>query len=310
MKIVFFGTPFFSAQILSYLLQKNCKIVAAVTNPDKSVGRLDKESSYLKEWITKNAPSIPLYQPQKASNLEFISTLANLKADLFVVVAFGQILKKDLLDLPSLGCINVHASLLPKYRGAAPMQRALIAGEKKTGVTIMKIAEKMDAGDILEKQEIDVDEEMDFGKLQEKLIEISGPLLYEVMQRIEKKKIHAVKQDETLATYAPKILTEECLIDWDFSAEKNHNLIRALSPMPGAYAWVQIKNERKKLKIFRSKVMEKAGNPGEILAFEKNAWIVGCQTKSLLLEEVQLEGKKRLSTKDFLLGFREKILFL
>lgn len=302
MKIIFFGTPNFSAQIFSYLYKQGLNIVAVVTQPDKPKGRSKKlQPSALKECVQEIAPNLPIYQPQKASSKESIEELQKYQPDLFVVAAFGQILRQALLDVPLLDSINVHTSLLPKYRGAAPIQRALINGEDESGITIMKMVLALDAGDILAKGHMKIPEDMTYGELEEKLAEIGGPLLLQVLKAYQENAVKAIAQKEEDATYAPKIEPEECELDLKTSAIDMHNRIRGLSPTPGAWVWIEMAGIKKKLKIFRSKVHHILP-PHQTLT-------VPCKEGFLELLDVQLEGKKRMRIQDFLRGVHEKIIF-
>jgi len=305
LRIVFFGTPQFSAKILAFLLEHNQEIIGIVTRPDKPKGRSQKlRPSAVKEFIQRQGLEIPLFQPEKASTESFASQLKNLKPDLFVVVAYGEIIKTNILEIPPKGCINIHASLLPKYRGAAPIQRCLMEGEKETGVTIMEMVLKMDAGDILETVKIPIGEEMTFGELEEKLCEISGPALLSVLKKIEKNTLQKIPQDREQATFAPKITWEDRIIHWEREADELHNQIRALSPNPGAFCYVDVGEERKKLLIKRAKkTLEKEGEPGETLSYGREGWVVACGSGALSLLEVQLEGKKTLPIESFIHGY-------
>ncbi len=306
MKIAFFGTPFFAAEILSYLLEKGIPIKVIVTQPDRPKGRsLQLLPSEVKALALKKAPHLPILQPEKASDEVFIETIVHHQLDLFVVVAYGQILSQKLLDVPKFGSINVHASLLPKYRGAAPMQRCLMAGEKQTGISIQKMVRKMDAGDVIATVETPIFEEMTFGELEKKLIELARPLLLQVIREFEKRIPPATPQNHDEATFAPKIEDLERKIDWNLPSNQIYNLIRALSPKPGAWCWVVSGDVQKRLKILKAKLVEASGRAGE---FQQNG-IVCCGEKAIQLIEVQPEGKKSMVASDWLRGQR-KILFL
>lgn len=308
MKIIFFGTSAFAGRLYSYLIKNNVNIVAVVTRQDKPRGRsLQVTPPPVKEVVLQQTPNMPVYQPPKASTPEFAETLKNHQPDLFVVVAYGEILRPMILQIPKLGCINVHASLLPKYRGAAPMQRCLMNGEKETGVTIMEMVQEMDAGDILEMVKIPVPESMTFGELDHKLSEISGPALFKVIQNF--KSIPHIPQNHTEATFSSKITAEEEEIKWNRPAREIHNLVRALSPSPGAWCWVQINNDKKRLKIKKTEVAAMHGSPGKNLIFDKKQWIVACGQEALRLLEVQLEGKKTMPIEEFLRGHAQIFIF-
>jgi len=309
MKIVYFGTPYFAARVLSYLISESFSISAVITRPDRPKGRSLKVSpSPVKKMVQESFPEMLLLQPEKASNPEFLEKLRSLQADLFVVVGYGQILSEELLRIPKL-CINVHASLLPKYRGADPMRRALLAGEKESGITIMKMVKELDAGDMYEKEKITIDSDINFTELQEKLIQVSGPLLKKVLKQYQSQTLSPEKQDERLSNYAKKIASQEREISWNFPAEQIHNQIRAFSKTPGAWCFIQVKGEKKKCKILRSKVAQQNGAPSEVLEQTKKKLVVACKEKALEILELQLEGKKPLTIQSFLAGFQEKILF-
>lgn len=296
-KIVYFGTPHFAAEVLSYLLERSVPISAVVTQPDKPKGRSRQISpSPVKELVLKQAPHIPILQPEKASEEAFLKQLLELKADLFVVVAYGQILTQKLLDIPPLGCINIHASLLPKYRGAAPMQRCLMAGEKETGIAIQKMVRQLDAGDVIATTKIPIPQDMILGELEKNLCDAAKPLLLSVLETFELGIPPGKPQNHDEATYASKIDGEQ--IDWNKPAEEIHNLIRALSPKPGAWTWVSSGDERKKLKILRSKVTQNQG-PG----------IIPCGNGAIQLIEVQPEGKKPMQAVDWYRGQKNNLVF-
>lgn len=308
LKIVFFGTPPFAADCLEYLLDHHIEIVAIVTQPDRPKGRsLQVTPSAVKSMILEKAPYIPIFQPEKASTPEFIEQMAAFKADLFVVVVYGQILAQKLLDIPPLGCINVHPSLLPKFRGAAPIQRAIMAGETETGVSIQKLVRQMDAGDVIDVTTFPIPPDMVFGELQAKLLDLAKPLLLHVIHKFEKGMPGAKPQNPDFVTFAPKIEIEEGEIHWDRSSQEIHNLIRAFSPRPGAWVWIHIQNEKKRLKILRSKIVEGQGSPGELLSQEP---VIACGQGALQLIEVQPEGKKAMKAADWMRGMQIKNVFV
>jgi methionyl-tRNA formyltransferase len=310
LKIIFFGTSSFAAKLLSYLVEQSVDVIAIVTRPDKPRGRsLQVLSPPVKEISQHVCPQVPLYQPAKASTAEFVEVLKQFQADLFVVVAYGEIIKENVLTLPRLGCINVHASLLPEYRGAAPMQRALMDGVKKTGITIIDMVLEMDAGDVIATAELPVSQEMTLGDLQEGLCSLACPLLCAVIKDFERGNIHKTSQDRSKITFAPKISPNEEEINWTLSAEQIHNQIRALSPQPGAWCRVQVGKEMKRLKIKKSMLVDLEGVPKTNLVFNKREWIVACGKRALSLLEVQLEGKKSLLIKDFLSGYNSVNIF-
>jgi methionyl-tRNA formyltransferase len=296
-RVVFFGTSNFASDILQCLFRHQIEVVAVVTRTDKPQGRSLKISSPpVKELVLQTHPNLPLFQPVKASTPEFVEELKKLSPAVFVVADYGEIMRTILLDLPPLGAINVHGSLLPKYRGAAPIQRSLINGDLETGVTIMQMVLELDAGDILEMVKIPLPPDINFGELAKKIAEISCPALVKVLDQCQKGALKPIPQDGALATLAPKITPQETQIQWNKSATEIHNLIRGLSPQPGAWCWIEIGDEKKRLKIKKSAVVL-GRNDGDFS-------IVPCGKDSLKLLEVQLEGKKSLSIEEFLRGLR------
>lgn len=302
MKIVFFGTPEFSASILTYLLEHGVDVVAVITKPDRPKGRSATPVPTPVKQVAQ-AHNIPFFQPPLVSAPEFANTLPPFKADLFVVVAYGEIIKQHLLDMPRLGCINVHPSLLPKYRGAAPIQHTIINGETKTGVTIMHLIKKMDAGEIIKTAETPIDPNETFPTLEATLCKMGSELLLEVIHQFEKGITTSTPQDDSKATYAHKIELEDCEIHWDRPAQTIHNLIRAVTPHPGAWCYAQVRGEKKRLKIFASRlVSDHSGQPGQILEYGPEGLIVACGSEALKLLELQLEGKQAHSADDFMHG--------
>lgn len=306
MKIVFFGTPDFAATILEKLIANGIEVVAIVTRPDRPQGRsLKVQASAVKVKASKLLPSCPIFQPEKCSTDEFVKVLQGIQADLYVVVAFGEIVSQQVLDLPPLGCINVHASLLPKYRGAAPIHRAIMNGEKESGISIIRMVKKMDAGDIFYSEKVFIPVDMTFGELESVLCELGSKCLLKVISDISQQEVHAQEQDHALATFAPKITTEECQIDWKKPADIIHNLIRGTSPHPGAWCMAALRTHPKRVKILRSERFEAiSGKPGEIVQHDKNSLIVACGSGSIRLLEVQVEGKPSMPVSELLKGIR------
>ncbi len=302
MKVVFFGTPLFAAQVLQYLLDQQVQVVAVITKPDKPKGR----SSHLVPTPVKEvaiAHNLPYYQPELVSAPEFADVLQAYQADLFVVVAYGEIIKQHLLDMPKRGCINLHASLLPKYRGAAPIQRSLINGEQETGVTIIHMAKKMDAGDIIHIVKVPIGPDTTYGELEKSLCDVGSKALLRVIRDFEQGIIPRIPQDHSQATFAPKIELEDCQLDWSQPAASLHNLVRGVSPFPGAWCWVQVRGQMLRLKVFKSQLTEgPAEPPGKILNYGKGGIVVSCQVGALRLLEVQLEGKKLMPAEELTRG--------
>jgi len=309
MKIVFFGTSFFAANILSFLLKKKINVCAIVTQSDKQTGKRI-HSSFVKNVALSARPSIKLFQPEKATDEIFINQIKDLNPDLFVVAAYGKILRPKLLNVPKIAGINIHASLLPKYRGADPIRRCIMNGEKQTGITIMKMVEELDAGDIIDMEMVSINIEDNFEIIEKKLCETAKNLILSVIQKYEEKNIKYSPQDHTKASYANKIEKNEMKVSWDKSAFQVHNLIRALSPIPGAVCDIYINGEKKRLKILQSEILEKKASVGEVVDFVKDSFIVGCKENCIKIISVQLEGKKRLSANEFISGIKGKISFL
>ncbi|MCB1117179.1 MAG: methionyl-tRNA formyltransferase [Chlamydiia bacterium] len=300
MRIVFFGTPHVAEIVLNYLIDQNIEIVGIVTRPDKPKGRSQKmQPPPVKSCAEKRLINVPIFQPTRASTPEFCEILKSLNADLFVVVAYGEIIKQMLLDLPPKGCINVHFSQLPRWRGAAPMQHTLLHGDKETGVSIIEMVLALDAGAVLGEVKIPVPEDMTCGELSSKLCELSGPLLIDVIKKIENNTIKPQPQDDAYVTLAPKITPEMCKIDWSRSARDIHNQVRALSPHPGAWTMVEVQGQPKRLKILRTRISE--AQP----SYSKAGWYIQTGQGVIEILELQLEGKKPLSIKNFIAGISQ-----
>lgn len=310
MKIVFFGTPQFAAEILSYLLKNGIEVAAVVTKPDKPKGRSGTPiPTPVKLVALSQNPPLPIYQPELVSAPEFSDTLIQYQADLFVVVAFGEIIKQHLLDMPKLGCINVHASLLPKYRGAAPIQRSIINNETETGITIMHMVRKMDAGDIIHSVAVPIGIDTNYGELEKKLCQVGAEALLNVIHEFAEGNIRRVPQKHEQATYAPKLELEDCQIDWQQSAQSIHNLVRGTNPYPGAWCWVNIKGQQKRLKVLKTKVVDnRHGSPGQVLLADIKGVIVACGQQALQIVDLQLEGKKAMPAEELMRGLPKESL--
>ena len=301
MKIVYMGTPDFAVPPLAALVQNGYEVTAVVTQPDKPKGRgKTLLPTPVKEEAMKH--DIPVYQPLKVREPEFVETLKKLEPDMIIVAAFGQIIPKAILDMPRFGCVNVHASLLPKYRGAAPIQWAVLNGDQVTGVTTMRMDEGLDTGDMIMKQEVIVDEDETGGSLFDKLSEVGAKLCVKTMEAIENGTAVYTPQDDALATHTGKIQKEMGSIDWSKDAEVIERLVRGLNPWPSAYTRIDDKN----LKIWRAKVIshEVKAAPGCILKVTKDELEVQTGNGVLALLEVQLEGKKRMDAGSFLRGVK------
>jgi methionyl-tRNA formyltransferase len=310
MRVIYFGTPSIAAHILENLLQHSVNVVAVVTKPDKRQGRDQKLApSAVKEFLLRAYPDIPILQPAKISTEEYREKLQAFNADLFLVVAYGEIIKQSILDIPKLGCLNVHASLLPRYRGAAPMHRAIINGEKETGVTIMEMVLALDAGPILHKEKVEISKEMNVGELEVELEKLGSLALLKTLENLKEKRANKQLQEEALATYAPKITPQECEVHWNQPSKKIHDLIRGVTPFPGAWCQIIFKKpsgeESKRLKIKKTEIVKNNFNspPGTVLKYEKDHWMIATQDGAIRLLEVQLEGKKTMNASEFIRGY-------
>lgn len=317
LKILFMGTPDFAQESLKSIYDAGFEIIGVVTNPDKPKGRGMKLAySPVKEYALEK--NLKIYQPIKIkNNTEFLDEIKTLAPDVICVVAYGKILPKEILEIPKLGCINVHGSLLPKYRGAAPIQWAVLNGDKTTGITTMYMNEGMDTGDMILKEEVEIGPEETTGDLWQKLSKMGGEILVKTLKLIEEGKAPREKQTEE-ATLAPMLNKEMALIDWENSdANKIHNLIRGLNPIMGAYSYI----DGKKIKFWKSKVLTKEeffsyktefeeyeakfNNlvPGTILiADDKDGLYIKANGGVLKILEIQGENAKRMPTADFLRG--------
>ena len=301
MKIVFMGTPEFAEASLQKLLETDHQIVGVFTQPDKPKGRGYKlVAPPVKELAL--AHNIPVSQPQKMRDGTALEILQELQPDLIAVVAYGKILPKEILELPRYGCINVHGSLLPKYRGAGPIQWSVINGESVTGVTTMYMGEGLDTGDMILKKETPIGENETYGELHDRLKEIGAQALVETIELIEQGKAPREVQDDSLSSYAPMLDKQIARLDFTKDAQTLHNLIRGLSPWPVAHTTV----DGKLLKVHRAVLASGKGQPGE--AIDSKKFIVACKEGALELLEVQLEGGKRMKGEDFLRGRKPKKL--
>lgn len=298
LKVVFMGTPAFAAPVLRALIDSGCDMKGVVTQPDRRAGRGRKPIlSPVKELALNEG--LAIYQPEKVRDPSFVDTLRSLEADVMVVVAYGRILPKEILDIAPMGCINVHASLLPAYRGAAPINWAIARGETVTGVTTMVIDEGLDSGDMLLKKEVPIEERDNTETLYEKLSLEGAKLLIETLEGLKDGSIEREVQDETLVTYAPIISKEDGLIDWSRPAGEIVNLIRGMYPWPSAHTMIK----GKMLKVLSAAEKGGSGRPGAVIQVDKSSIEIATGRGSIELLELQLEGKKRMKTEDLLRGF-------
>lgn len=299
LRIVFMGTPDFSVPALARLAQSQHDVAAVYTQPDKQRGRGKKVTfSPVKEKAVELG--IPVFQPDSMRSDEAISELKSLSPDVIIVIAYGKILPKAVLDIPKYGCLNVHGSLLPKYRGAAPIQYAIKEGEAESGVTIMLLDEGMDTGKMLKKAVIPLDAKETTGTLFEKLASLGAETLMTVVDDLDNYERNAVAQDESQATYTAKITKEEAALDWNTDAVVLERLIRTLDPHPGAYT---VCRDEKRLKIWAADVVEGTDAvPGTVIAVTKKSFTVQTGKGALRITEVQPESRKRLMAAQYLQG--------
>lgn len=300
-RILFMGTPDFAVRNLEALISAGYQVVAVVTQPDRPVGRKKiLTPPPVKEAAMRHG--LPVYQPEKIRQSDALDQiLVETKPDLIVTAAYGQILPKELLDAPRYGCINVHASLLPKYRGGAPIHKCIIEGEKESGVTIMYMVEALDAGDMISKVVVPIEERDTAGTLFDKLAEAGARLLVETLPKLLAGEIEPIPQNHAEATFAPNIKRQEERIDWSLSAEKIYNQVRGLHPWPVAYTTY----EGKVWKIWwveKISLQDPVGEPGTIMKREADGLVIACGQGSVKITELQPEGKKRMSMADFLKG--------
>ncbi len=307
-KVAFFGTPEFALKFLSYLYENNAEISFIVTQPPSASGRGKKlNPSPVQKWgVEKN---LKVYSPNKINDLNFRKDIEKEKVDFVIVVAYGNLIDDFIINFPKFLTINVHASLLPKWRGAAPIQRSILNDDKETGICIMKVEEKLDAGPIIKLEKIKINFDDNAGSIYEKMISAGRPLLVNAIKDIMNKKFKMIFQKEHLSTYAKKIKKSESRIKWEDTAEKINLKVRAFNPFPGA--WTKISGDNKRIKILKSEVVKKmipkrnlvVGNVSDSLEIK-------CGKGFLKILKLQIEGKKILSGKEFLNGYKKKDLTL
>jgi len=290
------GTPEFSLPALEELIKNNFNLLTIYTQPPKKSKRGQKLNvSPIEEFSRKK--KLNLRSPINLNNDEEFKVLKNLSPDLVVVVAYGQIIPKNFLEIPKFGFVNIHASLLPRWRGAAPIQRAIMKQDKKIGVSIMKIEEKLDCGPVLSSKEIELNKNSTFGEIEKKLSVAGADLLFETLKNLRNKKIELKKQDDSKATYAKKISKNETRINWNLEADEVIAHIHGLSPNPGA--WFEHKGDR--FKVFKAIKSSSSGKPGTVIDGNLN---VACKSNSIQILELQKQGKNKQTVKEFLLGYK------
>lgn len=305
MNVIFMGTPGFAVPTLQKLHESTHNIVLVVTQPDKPYGRGKKiKKSEVKETAEKLG--LKIFQPDKIKKQVHIDMLKSYNPDVIVVVAYGQILSKEILTLPKYGCINVHASLLPKLRGAAPLNWAIINGETKTGITTMQMDVGLDTGDMLLKTEVKIDENMNVGELHDVLMHKGADLLIETLNKLEKNEITPQKQDDSISNYAPMFNNENRKVNWNLKAKNIHDLIRGLSPWPAAYFTV----DEKTVKVYKSSYTNDDSDyePGYVIKANNEGIFVKAKDGIVILKEIQMPGKKKMTVEVYLRGneFPEK----
>lgn len=299
MRIVFMGTSEIAVPSLERLISDGHDLCAVVTQPDRPKGRGKKLAfSPVKEAAMRH--ELEILQPEKASQPDFLDRLRELNPDLIVVIAFGQILRKEVLDLPKYGCVNVHVSLLPKYRGAAPMNWAIINGEEKTGVTTMFMDEGLDTGDIIKTREFSLDDEINAGQLHDIMMEEGADVLSQTVKAIEDGTAERIRQNDDESTYAPMMDRNLGHIDFKKSAVSIHNLVRGTVPWPGAWC----ESPYGKIKIWKTRIGQGQTDrePGTIVSVDKQGIEVACGMGMLLIEEIQMPNKKRMHVSEYIKG--------
>jgi len=303
MKIIFFGSSHFALPSLQALIKSKHEVACVVTQPDKQRGRHLHLAGTDVKSIALDA-KLKIFQPEDINTKESVKFLKSIEADIFVIIAYGQILTQEVLDIPKIMPINIHASLLPRYRGAAPINWAIINAEKKSGITVIYVTRKMDAGPIIMQEELKVEDKDTSVTLEEKLSKCGAKLLIESLSRIDNREYRLVDQDEENVIYAPKLTKEIGLIDWSGPAVNIHNQARGVLPWPGAFTSYR----GKMLKIFQTEVFPIFPNhkplPGEVVKADKHGIVIACGRGFLKVDELQMEGGKRMNAQNFIIGHR------
>lgn len=302
MKIVFMGTPEFAIPSLDMLVKEGYDVVAVVTQPDKPKGRGNKMCPPpVKEYAMEHG--IEVLQPDKVKTEEFTEKIREINPDLMITAAYGKILPKSVLDIPKYGCINVHGSLLPKYRGAAPIQWSIINGDKVTGITTMYTDVGMDTGDMLLKGEIEITEDMTASELHDKLSVLGAEVLKETLKKLKDGTLERIPQTDSEATYAAMMTKELGCIDWTKSAKEIHNLVRGTNPWPGSYTFYC----GNKMKVWVTSVMSEDEHnlkPGTILKVSKDGMVVACGKGKLNIKDIQFDNSRRMSIEEYICGHK------
>ena len=301
MKIIFAATPDISIPCLEEILNSSHEINLILTMPDKPSGRGKKLfPGPIKKFCLEN--TLPFIQPENLKSIEFKKIFKEAEPDLLIVFAYGKIIPKDIFELPTYGSVNIHTSILPSYRGAAPIQRAIINGEKSSGITFMKLSEGLDEGPIIESFKLDIEEEETSGSLTEKMSKVSSSKILQIIENIELNKIKYIEQDHSKASYANKLLKSESCIAWDKKAEIIKNMVNGFSPNPCAYSTY----EKERINIHKAKLCStKSKGPGKILEFSGEKLLIGAKDFSVEILELSRPGKRKMAVSDFYNGSRK-----
>ena len=297
MRVVFMGTPDIAATCLKKIIENGMDVIAVYTQPDRPKGRgMKMVFSAVKEVAISH--NLPVFQPENFREEETVEQLRALQPDVLAVVAYGRILPQRVLDIPKLGCINIHASLLPQYRGSAPYQWAVLDGLAETGVSAQYMAAKMDAGDVIGVAKTPIGENETAGQLLDRLAVLGADLLRDTLRQVENGTAVATKQDESAVTYAPMLDKSMCSIDFTKSARQIHNQVRGLHPWP--VATMELKGQR--FKVHETRVLDRSGKPGEILELNKQGLVIACGEGAIEIRQLQAEGGKRMAAPDYFRG--------
>ncbi|MBE7032715.1 MAG: methionyl-tRNA formyltransferase [Ruminococcaceae bacterium] len=299
MRIMFMGTPEFAEVSLKSMVEDNRDVVCVITQPDKPKGR-GYEMAMPEVKVYALEKNIPVYQPETLRDEAILPLLEEYKPDVIIVVAYGKILPEYILNFPKYGCINIHGSLLPEYRGAAPIQRAVIDGKKVSGVTSMYMEKGLDTGDMLIKKELPIGEETTAGEYHDALAILGGKVLLETLDALEQGTLSPKKQDDSLSTYASQLSKAEGEIDWNSTNEQIYNKVRGLNPWPKAFSFISGKRFVVDF-VYKS---TQSGNPGEVISADNDGILVACGDGSVLIKEIKIEGKKKMSVEDYLRGHK------
>ena len=299
MRILFMGTPEFAEVSLKALVEDNRNVVGVITQPDKPKGR-GYEMAMPEVKVYALEKNIPVYQPETLKDGEILPLLEEYQPDVIIVVAYGKILPEYILNFPKYGCINIHGSLLPKYRGAAPIQRAVVDGEKVSGVTSMYMEKGLDTGDMLIKRELPIGEETTAGEYHDALAILGGEVLLETLDSLKGGTLSPEKQDDSLSTYASQLSKAEGEINWNNTSEQIYNKVRGLNPWPKAFSFVG----GKRFVVDFVYKTQGSGNPGEVLSADENGITVACGEGAVIIKELKIEGKKKMTAADYLRGHK------